>query len=443
MRKDQITALLLALAAACAANGAPTADENPLWDFFPYGVYIGGNNPDGTIRDIKDVEAVRQAIERACRDVAAHHMNAVWPNNLLEQHLPAWLEMGRKYGIRVVPQSGGPPTFISARFYEDKQDLVKRVGSAYERLTTRHGGDSALLAWSLGEESKPLSWVYEGATEVTRMMEEWDPTHPAIMLDNSIASAKLNARVVRPQAMAMDCYPFFCNPESGPVTPAAIKSYWTRQCAGMRVAADSVDAPFWMMGQGMSLTLMRGEQPPLPIWRRPTPAEIRWQFWTAVQQGAKGFFYFIYHGPERLPGSTGESAVGLLDHDLKETPQYRVAAELGQQLETLAPLLLKLDVAPAEQQLTYGGNPAVSVQTHIHRQTGARFLTAVNNDWHNAQQIGADPPSRLAPLEEGEGLFDLRTGEAHDEASSLPPGAGTVYFVGTAADWGAFQSASR
>ena len=443
MRRFKETTVLLALVVSCAANVPLTADDNPLRDFFPYGVYIGGNNPDGTVGDIQDVDAVRQAIERACSDLAAHHMNAVWPNNLLEEHLPAWLEIGRKYGLRAVPQSGGPPTFIRGSFYEDKEDLVGQASAAYERLTKRHGHDGALLAWSLGEESKPLTWVYEGAAEVTLRIQEWDAAHPAIMLDNSIASAQLNARIVRPKAMAMDCYPFFCNPASGPSTPADIKNYWTRQCAGMRAAADSVDAPFWMMGQGMALKLMRGEEPPLAVWRWPTTAELRWQFWTAVQQGAKGFFYFVYHGPKGRPGSTGESVEGLRDHDLKETPQYRIAAELGQQLEPLAPLLLKLDVAPADRQLERRENAAVSVQTHIHRETGDRFLSVVNNDWLKPQPIDVDLGAWAKLLDEGEALFDLRTGRAYDEASSMAPGDGTIYFVGTEADWRAFSKPSQ
>ena len=63
--------VLLALVVCCAADVSLAADDNPLRDFFPYGVYIGGNDPDGTVGDIKDVDAVRQAIEWACSDEAS------------------------------------------------------------------------------------------------------------------------------------------------------------------------------------------------------------------------------------------------------------------------------------------------------------------------------------------------------------------------------------
>ena len=69
MRELKATTVVAALIVCCTVGAAVAADDNPLGDVFPYGVYIGGNNPDGTVRDIRDVDEVRKAIERACRDV--------------------------------------------------------------------------------------------------------------------------------------------------------------------------------------------------------------------------------------------------------------------------------------------------------------------------------------------------------------------------------------
>lgn len=440
-RRVRTGASILWTVAAVALAARAQSSENPLRGVFPYGVYIAGNNPDGTVRDIRDIEQVRAAIERACKDIAAHNMNAVWPNNLLEQHLPAWLEAGRKNGIRVVPQSGGPPTFVRAQFYKDKQDLVAQVSGAYRKLIDRHGSDTALLAWSLGEESNPLDWVYEGAAEVVRLMAEWDPEHPAIMQDNKTTSAALSARIVKPKAMILGCYPYFANPESGPVTATGSRSYWTRQCTRIAHTAASIDAPFWMMGQGMQLWHMRGEKPPLKIWRWPTPAEIRWQVWSAIQHGAKGFFFFVYHGPWRQPGSPGgESMDGLRDHESNETPQFRAAAETGALMQQLAATILTLDVASVGKQVEYWENTAVSARTHVQRETGRRFLSAVNNDWETPQQVGVDLGYWPGLLRKDEQLFDLRSGRVYDKTAILAPGDGTLYFVGTETDWNTFAA---
>ena len=49
------------------AAATAVADDNPLRNFFPYGVYIGGNNPlHEPDLDRHDREAVAPAIDRAC-----------------------------------------------------------------------------------------------------------------------------------------------------------------------------------------------------------------------------------------------------------------------------------------------------------------------------------------------------------------------------------------
>ena len=267
-------------------------------------------------------------------------------------------------------------------------------------------------------------------------MAKWDPLHPAIMLDNSATSATMNAQRVRPKAMAMDCYPFFVNPSSGPSTPLASRSYWTRQCERMHHAATSIDAPYWMMGQAMELQQMRGDDPPKPIWGRPTNAQLRWQVWAAVQRGATGFFYFIYRGPFRQqPRATGESMIGLVDQHGKETELYREAARVGKRLKVLGPVLLSLQVAPADQQVEYWENTPVSARTHIDRATGRRFVSMVNNDWDQEQKMGVDLGYFPGMIDKAEKLYDIETGSEYDKAKTLDPGDIAIYFVGTPAQW--------
>lgn len=418
---------LLAVTMVITAARPTFAEDNPLRAYFPYGVYVGGGRP-------------KAAIERVCQDLAAHNMNAAWLSNCPDENIPLWLEAARAHGVRVVPQGGGPPRFLRPHWFENRQQMVEQVCSAYKPLVDEHKDDPALLAWSLTEENPYLPWFHEGMGQILRQMAAWDPGHPAIVVDNRAPAAWMTAQVVKPRVLAMDSYPFWADGLNGPVSAIGTRSLWTRQCRRMRHAAESIDVPFWMMGQGMALTHAAGGGRSHEAWRYPTPAEIRWQFWTAIQEGAKGFFYFIYGSSAR---PKGENIHGLRGLDGAETPQFRMAAELGRWLKLLSPLLLELDVAPVHKQVAYWENTPVSVQTHVHRGTGQRFVIAVNSDRDAIQRIGIELGYWPGMLEKDEKLLDLRSGRICDyntiKLATLLPGDGTVFLVGTAEACEAFS----
>ncbi len=414
--------------------------ENPLRSVFPYGVYVSGNNPEWTA-DAGGPDGVRDAIDRVCQDLAAHNMNCAWPNNLRWENLPLWLEAGRKHGIRIVPQGGGPPGFVRAKWFADKDDFAKRVGPFYRKLAEKYADDEALLAWCLTEENKPEQWFYEAMRDLTVKMAEWDPTHPVITMDNKAAAAWMNASVVKPRAFCRDVYVFFADGLNGPYDAMGFRSLLTRECRLFREAAEVADSVFWIMGQGMEL-VGRGPGREHLSWRYPTPEEMRWQVWASIQQGAKGFFFFMYRGPENPP-ARGEYIRGLRDGDGSETPQYRVAAEVGRQLQALAPVLLDLDFAPPHQSVVYWENTPVSAQTFVHRQTGRRFLIAVNHDCAHIQPVGIELGYFPQMLGADDRLFDLKSGRMYEYQSlklaTLLPGDGTVYFIGTEEEWETFS----
>jgi hypothetical protein len=437
-----MSASLLSLLILLATDHLTHADDNPLRTFFPYGVYIGGNNPMCEPEwDARDREAVAAAINRACRDLAEHHMNAAWPNNLMRENIELWLAAGRRHGVRIVPQGGGPPMFLRPAWFNDKQDLIKKVGDFYRPLAEAHRDDPALLAWSLTEENAYLPWFHEGIGDLVRLMDQWDPNHPGIVMDNQAPGAWMVAQVIKPKALVMDSYPFFADGMGGPVEPIGHRSLWRRQCRRMRHAAESIDAPYWMIGQGMKLTNMRGRGQAVQIWRYPTAAEIRWQFWSALQEGATGLFYFAYAGHSQR--EQGESMEGLRGPNMEETVQFREAAELGRTLKQMAPLLLGLDVAPVHQQVEYWENTPVTAQTHVHRQTGQRFMSVVNDDCERIQRVGIELGYWPRMLGEDDRLFDLRSDRKFDyqsiKTATLLPGDGTIYFVGTEEQWKTFS----
>ncbi len=438
MRRSATTVCVWLPVFLAPATVAASGGDNPLGSFFPYGVYAGGGNPENT--PVKDEAERRAMYDRVCKDLAQHHMNCVWPNNLNFSSLPMWLEAARRHGIRVIPQGGGPPAFVRAKWFKGKEDFARRVEPFYKALAEKHRHDPALLAWSLTEENRPTEWFYEAIADLTRKMAQWDPKHPVITLDNKAPTAWLNARIVRPKALSRDVYVFFADGRNGPVGPIGYRSLLTRECQRFREAAAQIDAPYWIMGQGMKITGYRAGKG-RAAYRYPTPEEIRWQVWTSIQEGAKGFFYFYYRGQPK-PRESGEFIEGLRGATGEETPQYRMAGEVGRLLKSLAPLLLQLDVAPPHRSVVYWENTPVTGQTFIHRKTGQRFLIAVNHDCAKAQPVGIELGYWPGMLAKDQKLFDLRTDKPYDYASiksaMLLPGDGTVYFVGTEGAWQAY-----
>jgi len=424
----------------CAASAG--AEDNPLRDFFPYGVYAHGGNPE--VVPPGEGETLQDVMDRVCKDVAEHHMNCVWTCNLGFDHLPLWLEAGRKHGVRIVPQGGGPPAFVRPAWFKDKEQFAQRVEPFYKEMAAKHGDDPALLAWCVTEENPPVEWFLEAVADLTRKMEEWDPKHPVLTMDNRAPAAWRNAQIVKPKALTRDLYVFFTEGLHGPYNAIGARSALTRESRRFREAAESCDAVFWFIGQGMSIVNCGGGRRHM-LYRYPTPEEIRWQVWAAIQQGAKGFLYFMYVGRrgEPTPDFSGEFIEGLRDRNGLETPQFRMAAEVGRDLEPLLPVLLDLDVAPRHLEVVYWENSPVSGQTFVHRKTGRRFLIVVNHDCTAIQPIGIELGYWPRMLDKEERLFDLRTGAKRDyqtlKLTTLLPGDGTVFFVGTDTDWAEFR----
>jgi len=417
------------------------AQDNSLREFFPYGVYAHGGNPE--VVPPADGEGMQDVMDRVCKDLADHHMNCVWTCNLAFGTLPVWLEAGRKHGVRIVPQSGGPPAFVRPGWFKDKEDFARRVEPFYQDMAEKHRDDPALLAWSVTEENPPVPWFLEAVADLTLKMAEWDPKHPMISMDNRAPSAWMNAQVVKPKSITRDLYVFFTDGLNGPYNAIGARSALTRECIRFRTAADSCGAVFWFIGQGMSI-VNYGNGRHQSMYRYPTPEEIRWQVWATIQQGAKGFFYFMYVGRrgDPTPDFKGEYIEGLRDRNGEETPQFRMAAQVGEEIAPLTPVLLELDIAPPHREVIYWENTPVSGQTFVHRKTGKRFLIVVNHDCNNIQPIGIELGYWPRLLDKEESLFDLRSGQKRDyqtlKLATLLPGDGTVFFVGTADEWGAF-----
>ena len=178
-------------------------------------------------------------------------------------------------------------------------------------------------------------------------------------------------------------------------------------------------------------------------WRWPTPAEIRWQVWTSIQEGAKGFFFFLYRY-KAGPPKRGDDIEGLRDRTGSETPQFRMASQIGRRLKRLAPILLEIGPSREKQETVYWENTPVSGRTFVQRKTGRRFLIVVNHDCSHSHPIGIELGYYPGLLDKNEKLYNLETQNEFDyqsiKTATLPPGDGIIYFVGTPKEWKHFQN---
>ena len=432
-------ATILVLFIVAATMGAHGAAITPVEDFFPFGVYIGGNAPVPTLQE-KGVP-VEEQVEAACADLEAHHFNCVWPNNLSPKYLDAWLASAEKHGLRVIPQGGGMPMYLlNAGWWKDRWEpaIEKQVKPFYRDVAQKYRDNRTLLAYSIVEEIPPDSPFFPHIAAITREMATLDPNHPVIVLYNRVTAAARAAREVKPRAIGYDIYPFFATP-SGPQTWPAQRSFYERQIARFYQAARECNAPLWVMAQAWSSRAVndKGETTKW-LMSRPTPAQMRYQIWAALFQGAKGVFFYSYQGP------TGPKK-GQLDEHLRDCrgqplEHYEEAAQVTRQLDPIKPLLLRLDVAPADRQVVYWENlPDVHGQTFLHRDTGDRYLMALNTDINRPQPVNLEFGYFQHTLSGDDRFFDLETGTPRKGADlrelTITPGAGRLFLIGQDDAW--------
>jgi hypothetical protein len=405
------TRLALALLAAASLSGQPclaqipeSADANPLYSFFPFGMYLVGPDP------VHEVEGDLAAkADFTCADLQAHDFNCVWANNLsIADHGAAWLSAGEKRGVKIILQGGGPPDLLRLEppytapgTFEDRAYIDGVLIPHWTDLATKYRGSPALLAYSIDEECNPSPLArYRLLDRATRLIAALDPEHPAIVLYNQITSAELGAGMVKPKAIASDWYPFFTDPRNGPHTRGGSLSYFvTNQERGYR-AARRAGGPFWIMAQGEGTDVLVKGRPTRGLYRMPGPNEMRWQVWCSLYCGAKGVFFYVYStGDFEQPQFAADAAEGtelywergMVDRKGRESAIYREAAQVSREIDPLKPLFLKLDWAEPEENVIYWiESEYVVSRTFVHRGTGARYLVLFNSDPHEAHPAAVE-----------------------------------------------------
>ena len=365
-QRAKLWAMGLLVTVVCSVVAAAERPPGPR-DFFPFGVYIGGNNPLWGMKP--EGMSLAEEIEWACADLAEHHFNCVWPNNLSPQNLDLWLESAERHGLRVIPQGGGMPMYL-LRYPGWQERVETQMKPWWFEFARKYRDSEALLAYSVVEEIPPEPEVIEKMASLTKMVAEVDPYHPMIILHNKIGAAQLAVKHYRPAVIPVDHYPFFADPGPdrypNPHTWTSSHSYYERECARLYEVASRVGAPGWMMAQGMSWESYKDGQKQPGGYRRPTPAEMHYQVWAALFHGLRGVFFFIYAGSKGMPPETGDFALGLLGPGPKATEIYEEVAQVAAGLEPLYPLLLDLRKGDLDEEVVYWEwNPHIRGRTFV------------------------------------------------------------------------------
>jgi hypothetical protein len=172
--------------------------------------------------------------------------------------------------------------------------------------------------------------------------------------------------------------------------------------------------------------------------RHPTAAEMRYQVWAALFEGARGLFFYAYAGSP-TPNGDGYYDEHFLDHRGRPLPHYEEAARISRDLAPLKPLLLRLRHEPEAEIVYWENRPQMHGRTFVHEQTGGRYLMTFNSDVEREQPTDLELGYFQHYLKWEDRLYDLLTGDVHDGQSlrqvMLPAGSGRIYLIGQNADW--------
>ena len=431
-----VLTLAICIALSCQADPVP----QPLADSFPLGVYWPWERVGG-LAEQSGMDKW-QYVDACLDDMKAHHVDSVWVVNLSIADLP---ELTARVGARqmtIVPA-------LAALHYNvpwrrgNWEYLQAQAKQAIEAV----GDSSAVLAWALCDEPRK---TFVGEMEVyRRKFASWGAGQPGIVVtmwhDTPTYAQQTDFPVVCP-----DIYPFFArgNP-NGPNSPGASRSWYRRHAATAAKLAYDNGQTSWIMPQAYSEVWgpwrydETGDVVIVPggilHWRPPTVGEMRWQVWSALAAGVRGFYWFCYapHPADRAKAEPYEGKTfppelavkedtplgfsgALIRPDGTATTQYEAAAEAFGVLRPLIPRLV--GAVPADTPL---GEVEAPGWLGTLSTPGGQLGVLVNDDTDNEREI-------KVWLVKPQDVMDLRTRQVLPRAAdntvavTLAAGDGTV-----------------
>jgi hypothetical protein len=413
---------------------------------FPRGVYWAGEQ----FRDLsRRTEADRWALaeELIARLAERHHVNVIWVTHTSLSDVARLGEIAQQHGVKVLASGEKLHQIEPGTSPKRLRDLASRTAEALRE-------EAGIGGYVLRDE--PRQSQLGALDHYRRVLHQHDPNRPSVTIARTNAYQAVVGQTELP-IVCMDVYPFFgSDSPDGPSRLERSQAYYRMMTKHAGRLADEAGVVPWVMPQAFQRARGGGdvdeaghvvlEAGSHQYYRMPSRAEMRWQSWTALANGARGLVYFALgpNPPERSPDdqaaerfprvdealSTGHSPALLLpdggsSDQLKELGKtYGFISEHAELLKRLRPLGWPL----------HRGTGPVTAGAFYDEQTGERVVIAVNDDverertttlqllpvFAEAEVMGADidgsRTSRLETLEDGFTPLALR----------VPPGGGRV-----------------
>lgn len=439
------TWLAVACMLAVIPSQAHAAEPPGLASSFPLGVYWPWERTAGLAK--RNGLEKWDFVDRCLDHLKKQGFDAVWAVNLGIPDLPGLAQRMAAREMKLVPALGELHYNIDWR-RNNWTYLEKESKRAIEAA----GESPAILAWALCDE--PGRGLVGEMETFRRKFISWGAKQPPVVV-TMWPDSPTYAEQAGFEAVCTDIYPFFSqgNP-NGPNTPAASRSWYRRQSqVTVQVAQKNGRTPWimpqcfveiwgpWKYDEHLDAVLLPGA---ILHWRQPSPGEARWQVWSALGVGMRGFFWFVnlpppedqpeakpYVGPTFPPALAVKEATpvggpgGLLRPDGTDTPQCLAVAEAFAAVRPLLPLLK--DAAPAGQPCDTISPPGWIGALH-NSKLNRTFTAVVNDDTDQGQTLKI---SLLKPHD----VRDLRNGKVLERSSdntvtvTLGPGDGNLLEV--------------
>jgi hypothetical protein len=432
-----LAALLLTPLVSLRAADAPS-----LVGSFPLGVYWPWERTEGLAK--RNGLEKWAFVERRLDDLKTQGFDAVWAVNLGIPDLPGLAQRMAARGMKLVP------ALAELHYNVDwRRNNWTYLEKESKRALEAAGDCPAILAWALCDE--PGRDIVVEMETFRRKFAEWGARQPAVVV-TMWPDSPTYAEQAGFGAVCTDVYPFFSarNP-NGPNTPAGSRAWYRRHAGIAAQAATKAGRTPWIMPQcfveiwgpwkydeRLAAVMLPGA---ILHWRQPTLGETRWQVWSAVGAGVRGFFWYVYlpppadqpeakpySGPAFLPTLAVKEATpvhapgGLLRADGSATPECLAVAEAFVALKPLVPLLR--GAVPADPPLGKVSPPGW-IGGLTNPELKRTLAVVVNDDTDREQTLQV---SLLKPCN----VRDLRTGQLLRRAADntvavkLGPGDGTV-----------------
>ena len=422
MNKAICHALVAFTAALLVSPGSVrAADPSDLAGSFPLGVYWPWERTEGLAK--RNGREKWAFVEQCLDDLKSRGFDAVWAVNLGISDLPGLAQRMAVREMKLVPALGELHYNVPER--RNNWDYLERES---KRAIEAVGGSSAILAWALCDE--PGGSIVGEMETFRQKFIEWGAKQPPVVV-TMWPDSPIYAERAGFAAVCTDVYPFFSagNP-NGPNTPAVSRSWYRRQVQMTVGAARKAGRTPWIMPQcfveiwgpwkydeHLDAVMLPGA---VLHWRQPTVGEARWQLWSGIGAGARGFFWFVYLppsegqpeakpyvGPTFPPTLVVKEATplyapgGLLRPDGTATPEYLAVAEVFVALKPLLPLLK--GVVPTDPPFGEVSPPGW-IGGLSNPESKRTFAVLVNDDTDHAQVLNV----RLRTPHD---VRDLRTGQ--------------------------------